>query len=94
MAVKTEEEFINLVKPAEREAETDPDRIRLSRLRALAAFEQTGSCGGRLMRKFLYWYTPQFDAYSFVFRPPDEYQANAIAAEMASADTAIFFRGP
>jgi Zn-dependent protease with chaperone function len=63
-------------------------RIRMTWFRALSAFEQTDSWGGRLMRKFFNWYTPQFDAYSFAFARLNEYQADAISAAMTSADTA------
>ncbi len=63
-------------------------RIRLTWLRVMAAFGQAESWGGSLMRKFFEWYSPQFNAYSFARARSNEYEADAIAAELTSAEVA------
>lgn len=59
-------------------------RIRLTWFRVMEAFNRAECWGGNLMRKFFNWYTPQFDAYSFALARNNEYQADAIAAELTS----------
>ena len=54
----------------------------------MSAFEGTDSWGGALMRKFFNWYSPKFEAYSFALARNNEYEADAIAAELTSPETA------
>ncbi len=63
-------------------------RIRLTWLRIMDAFDHVESWGGKLMRKFFDWYSPQFDAYSFALARNNEYAADAIAAELTSPEIA------
>ena len=63
-------------------------RVRLSWLRVMSAFEQVDSWGGKLMRKFFAWYSPKFDALSFAFARSNEFSADAVSAELTSAETA------
>jgi Zn-dependent protease with chaperone function len=63
-------------------------RVRISWMRILSAFDEADSWGGRLMRKFFNWYSPQFEAYSFALARNNEYEADAIAAELTSPEIA------
>lgn len=63
-------------------------RIRLTWYRIMDAFDHTNSFGGRLMGKFFNWYAPRFSAYSFALARANEYEADAIAAEITSSETA------
>lgn len=63
-------------------------RVRLSWLRIMAAFEHAESWGASMMRKFFNWYSPRFEAYSFALARSNEYEADAIAAELTSPQTA------
>ncbi len=63
-------------------------RVRLTWLRVMHAFDQVDSWGARLMRKFFDWYSPQFEAYSFALARSNEYQADAISAELTSPEIA------
>ena len=59
-------------------------RVRLTWNRVMEVFEQTQSWGAKLMRMFFDWYTPRFAAYSFALARSNEYEADAIAAELTS----------
>lgn len=63
-------------------------RVRITWIRILSAFEDVDSWGGRLMRKFFHWYSPQFEAYSFALARNNEYEADAISAELTSPEIA------
>jgi Zn-dependent protease with chaperone function len=63
-------------------------RVRITWVRVLSAFDNTDSWGGRLMRKFFDWYSPQFEAYSFALARSNEFEADAIAAELTSPEIA------
>jgi len=62
-------------------------RLRWSRL--VEALEATESKGGFLFRKFLHWFAPYFNAYSFPLARANEYEADATSVRLTSpADTA------
>ncbi len=63
-------------------------RVRISWMKVMAAFEGAQSWGARLMHKFFNWYSPRFDAYSFALARSNEYEADLIAAELTSPETA------
>lgn len=63
-------------------------RVRISWNRIADAFHSSHSWGGKIMRKFFDWYAPQFDAYSFALARQNEYEADAISAQLTSPDIA------
>ncbi|MEJ2407578.1 MAG: M48 family metalloprotease [Candidatus Thiodiazotropha sp.] len=63
-------------------------RVRLTWLRVMAAFDQVDSWGAKMMRKFFDWYSPQFEAFSFALARSNEYEADAISAELTSPEIA------
>lgn len=63
-------------------------RVRHTWNRVMSAFDGADSWGGMLMHKFFNWYAPRFDAYSFALARRNEYEADAIAAELTSPETA------
>jgi Zn-dependent protease with chaperone function len=63
-------------------------RVRLTWLRVMSAFDRVDSWGAKLMRKFFHWYSPQFEAYSFALARSNEYEADAISAELTSPEIA------
>lgn len=63
-------------------------RVRISWLRVMSAFDGVDSWGGKIMGKFFDWYSPQFEAYSFALARNNEYEADAIAAELTSPEIA------
>ncbi len=63
-------------------------RVRLIWMRVMAAFDQVDSWSAALMRRFFDWYSPQFEAYSFALARNNEYEADAIAAELTSPEVA------
>jgi len=64
-------------------------RSRISWSRIMYSFTNNDSWGGALMRRFFNWYAPRFSAYSFTLARSNEYEADAIAAQLTSAnDTA------
>ena len=63
-------------------------RVRLSWMRVMSAFDEVDSWGAKLMRRFFDWYSPQFEAYSFALARSNEYEADAISAELTSPEIA------
>ena len=64
-------------------------RVRQTWIRLMQAFGQSQHWGKGLVQRFLDWYAPYFNAYSFALARANEYQADAIAAEVTSPrDTA------
>jgi Zn-dependent protease with chaperone function len=59
-------------------------RIRITWYRLMESFDQATGFGTGLMRRFFDWYAPYFDAYSFALARANEYEADAIAAELTS----------
>ena len=63
-------------------------RVRQTWNRTLSAFDDVESFGGKIMHSFFSWYAPQFQAYSFALARQNEYEADAIAAELTSPEVA------
>jgi len=63
-------------------------RVRITWQRVMHAFEDSDSFGAIMMRKFFDWYAPKFSAYSFALARSNEYEADQVAAELTSSDTA------
>jgi Zn-dependent protease with chaperone function len=64
-------------------------RVRQTWIRLMQAFDQSQHWGKGLVQRFLDWYAPYFNSYSFALARSNEYQADAIAAEVTSPrDTA------
>ena len=61
-------------------------RVRQTWFRIMHAFQDQASFGAQLMCRFFNWYAPRFAAYSFVLARRNEYEADAIAAELTSPD--------
>lgn len=59
-------------------------RQRLRWQRILYALEDSQSAADFLFRPFMNWYSPYFQAYSFPLARADEYEADAVAAELTS----------
>ncbi|HEU5170984.1 MAG TPA: M48 family metallopeptidase [Gemmatimonadales bacterium] len=64
-------------------------RVRATWGRMLGQLEAQGSGLGQLLfTRFVRWYAPFFNAYSFVLARANEYEADRCSAEVAGADTA------
>ena len=63
-------------------------RIRLSWYRIMHAFDHEHSMGAKMMAYFFDWYAPRFAAYSFALARANEFEADAIAAELTSIESA------
>ncbi len=61
-------------------------RVRLTWMRVMNAFGNVESWGAALMRRCFNWYSPRFEAYSFALARSNEYEADAIAAELTSPE--------
>lgn len=59
-------------------------RVRDSWYRLMAEFDRRDAWGARMLRTFFDWYAPRFAAYSFVLARINEYEADAVAAELVS----------
>ena len=57
-------------------------RLRWSRL--MAVLEETESAGRFLFRRFLRWYAPYFNAYSYPLARANEFEADATSARLVS----------
>ncbi len=60
-------------------------RVRMSWYRIMDSFDQATGFGTGLLRRFFDWYAPYFNAYSFALARANEYEADAIAAELTSS---------
>ncbi len=60
-------------------------RVRMSWYRIMDSFDQAAGFGTGLLRRFFDWYAPYFNAYSFALARANEYEADAIAAELTSS---------
>jgi len=61
-------------------------RVRLSWQRIMTGLAEQQNIGAALMRRFFDWYAPTFAAYSFALARANEYSADAVAAQLTSAD--------
>lgn len=63
-------------------------RVRLSWERVMASLGQQDNFGAGLLHRFFDWYAPAFSAYSFALARANEYQADAVAAQLTSKEAA------
>lgn len=63
-------------------------RIRHTWYRLLAILEQEGSFATKVFARFFEWYTPYFNAYSFVLARANEYEADRASARVAGREAA------
>ncbi|MGI9295396.1 MAG: M48 family metallopeptidase [Pseudomonadales bacterium] len=63
-------------------------RVRISWQRIMQAFHRSEGMGANLMRRFFDWYAPRFSAYSFALARINEYEADAVSAELTNKRTA------
>lgn len=61
-------------------------RISLTWMRINDAFVASGIWSSIIFGKFLNWYAPYFNAYSFALRRANEFEADSFAAEMISGN--------
>jgi Zn-dependent protease with chaperone function len=59
-------------------------RVRSTWDRVAQAYAGMDSMGARLMFKFFNWYAPRFSAYTFALARMNEYEADAVAAQITS----------
>ncbi len=62
-------------------------RLRSSWYRLMDGMSGGGMSGGQLLWLFFRWYAPYFDAYSYVLARRHEYAADAVAAQVAGAES-------
>ncbi len=63
-------------------------RMRLTWLRLMGALEGAQHWGAFVFRRFVHWYVPYFNAYSFVLARANEYEADGFAARVCGAPAA------
>lgn len=63
-------------------------RVRISWNNIMHAFDDKNGFGVALIKKFFYWYAPNFAAYSFALARNNEYQADAMSAQLTSPEDA------
>jgi Zn-dependent protease with chaperone function len=63
-------------------------RVRQTWRRVLEALERNGGAATRMFTWFFEWYTPYFNAYSFVLARANEYEADRESARITSRDDA------
>lgn len=63
-------------------------RMRLTWARLMNALESAQHWGAFVFRRFVRWYVPYFNAYSFVLARANEYEADGFAARVCGAATA------
>ena len=63
-------------------------RVRVSWYRLLESFAAQGTAGAGVFTRFFAWYAPYFNAYSFVLARSNEYEADAVSARIAGAESA------
>ena len=57
-------------------------RVRMSWHQIMESFDNANDFAARMLAKFFDWYVPYFDAMSFALARTNEYEADAIAAEI------------
>lgn len=62
-------------------------RMRLTWARLMGALESAEHWGVFVFRRFVRWYVPYFNAYSFVLARANEYEADAFSARICGAST-------
>lgn len=61
-------------------------RVRMSWYRIRESVGNDNSFGSRVLNRFFDWYAPRFSAYSFPLARFNEYEADAVSAELTSAE--------
>lgn len=64
-------------------------RVRVSWDRVMQSFSSSDSFGALMMKRFFDWYAPYFSAYSFALARNNEYEADAVSAELLSPSVAV-----
>ncbi len=64
-------------------------RVRLSWMRIMDAFDAAGGWAHVIFGRFFDWYAPYFNAYSFALARSNEYEADALAAEVTSRQALV-----
>ncbi|MGH8547670.1 MAG: M48 family metallopeptidase [Methylococcales bacterium] len=59
-------------------------RVRTAWWRIMEAFKQAGGVAAVVFGRFFDWYAPYFNAYSFALARANEYQADAVSAQVTS----------
>ncbi len=59
-------------------------RVRITWQKVMDAFGHADGFGPGILRRFFNWYVPRFSAYSFALARNNEYEADAISAELTS----------
>jgi len=63
-------------------------RVRITWQKVMDTFDGSDGFGTGILRRFFDWYVPRFSAYSFALARDNEYEADAISAELTSTLTA------
>ena len=63
-------------------------RVRITWEQVMETFDASNGFGQGILKRFFDWYVPRFSAYSFALARSNEYEADAIAAELTSPETA------
>lgn len=63
-------------------------RIRLTWAQIIHTLHNENSVASTIMTRFFDWYQPRFDAYSFALARSNEYEADAISAQLTSPQNA------
>ncbi|MEQ8662572.1 MAG: M48 family metallopeptidase, partial [Gammaproteobacteria bacterium] len=62
-------------------------RVRTSWYRIMNAFDAAHGFSARILARFFDWFAPYFDAMTFALARANEYEADAVAAEVTAAPT-------
>jgi Zn-dependent protease with chaperone function len=63
-------------------------RVRQTWYRVMQAFDAADNWGSRGLARFFDWYAPHFNAYSFTLARANEYEADALSAQLTSREAA------
>lgn len=63
-------------------------RVRSTWYQVMVAFDQAENWGARLLARFFDWYSPMFNAYSFALARANEFEADALSAQLTSREAA------
>lgn len=61
-------------------------RVRQTWYRVMQAFDAADNWGSRGLARFFNWYAPHFNAYSFTLARANEYEADALSAQLTSRE--------
>lgn len=63
-------------------------RVRQTWYRVMTSFDEAGHWATRGLARFFDWYAPHFNAYSFALARANEYEADALSAQLTSKEAA------